>query len=145
MEITPLALLRQDPEHVLLTLPTHLHGQQGPSLVASIRRGSPRHGPQTGREVETDKFQNTQYLPPYAEFTPKQIRERYLNYLRPEITKEGFSLEEDLKICRFVMEHGKHWRRLEEVLPGRAEGCIKGRYYGKLQRLMTRRKDETDS
>jgi hypothetical protein len=25
---------------------------------------------------------------------------------------------------------------MEEVLPGRSEGCIKGRYYGKLQRII---------
>lgn len=33
------------------------------------------------------------------EFTSKQIRERYLNYLRPNINKEDFTFEEDLKIC----------------------------------------------
>lgn len=29
----------------------------------------------------------------YLEFTPKQIRERYLNYLRPNIDKSEFTFE----------------------------------------------------
>jgi hypothetical protein len=145
MEINPPTLRRKDPEHVLLPLQTHLHGQQG-SRLDPLRRGdSLPSRPQTGREVEANKFQNAQYPPPYLEFTPKQIRERYLNYLRPEISKEEFSLEEDLNICRFVMEQGKHWRKMEEVLPGRTEGCIKGRYYGKLQKIISRPKDHQDS
>lgn len=143
MEINPSALLRQDTKHVLLTLSTYIHGQQRQSLVSLIGRIRSFPRSQTGREVEIDKFQNAQYLPPYVEFAPKQIRERYLNYLRPEKSKEEFSLEEDMKICKFVMEHGKHWRRMEEVLPGRAEGCIKGRYYGKLQGLMIRGKEQS--
>ena len=35
----------------------------------------------------------------YSEFTSKQIRERYLNYLRPHINKDDFTFQEDLKIC----------------------------------------------
>jgi hypothetical protein len=63
---------------------------------------------------------SSKYVFPYLEFTPKQIRERYLNYLRPNINKEDFSLEEDLIIVRFVLEEGKHWRKMEQILPGRS-------------------------
>jgi hypothetical protein len=45
-------------------------------------------------------------------------------------------LEEDFKICRYVLEHGKHWRKIEELIPSRSEGSIKGRYYGKLQQII---------
>jgi hypothetical protein len=81
---------------------------------------------------------------PYIAFTPKQIRERYLNYLRPNIDRSDFSIDEDFKICKFVLESGKHWRRLEETLPGRPEGTIKSRFYSKLQDVIKTAHEDDD-
>ena len=71
-----------------------------------------------------------------SECSSKQIRQRYLNYLRPNIKKDDFTFEEDLKICEYVIAHGNHWRQMEELLDGRPEGLIKGRYYGRLQKVI---------
>jgi hypothetical protein len=42
------------------------------------------------------------------------------------------------------LENGKHWRKLEEMLPGRPEGSIKGRYYAKLAEIIERAHDDDD-
>jgi len=34
----------------------------------------------------------------YLERTHKQVKEHYMNYLRPSIKKDDWSLEEDLKL-----------------------------------------------
>lgn len=86
--------------------------------------------------MEENKRRTNEYTLIYVDFTPKQIRERYLNYLRPNIDRSDFSIEEDFKICKFVIEMGKHWRKLEESLPGRPEGTIKSRFYAKLQDII---------
>ena len=136
MERPAVTLRGEDAEHVLQPLQADLDEHEGQELVE--RRGGTAGGlrAQVWGKVEINKFQNAKYLPHYIEFTPKQIRERFLNYLRPSIKKDDFQFAEDLEICKFVLAHGKHWRKMEEVLPGRPEGCIKGRYYGKLQKII---------
>lgn len=136
MERPALALRGEDAEHVLQPLQTDLDEHEGPELVGRLGGTAGGLRAQVRVEVEINKFQNAKYLPHYIEFTPKQIRERFLNYLRPSIRKDDFQFQEDLEICKFVLEHGKHWRKMEEILPGRPEGCIKGRYYGKLQKII---------
>lgn len=39
----------------------------------------------------------------------KQIRERYLNVIRPEIKKLAFSEEEDLKVMELYTKYGSRW------------------------------------
>lgn len=136
MERPAFSLRGKDAEHVLQSLQAYLHVHKGQELVKRIGRAGGGLRTQVWRKVEVNKFQNAKYIPHYIEFTPKQIRERFLNYLRPSIKKDDFHFEEDLKICKYVLEHGKHWRKMEEILPGRPEGCIKGRYYGKLQKII---------
>ena len=42
---------------------------------------------------------------------PKQIREHYLNFLRPDILKTEWTPKEDLKICELVQEKGRCWKK----------------------------------
>lgn len=107
------ALRGKDAEHVLQPLQTHLDVHEGQELVTRLGRAGGGLRAQVWGKVEINKFQNAKYLPHYTEFTPKQIRERFLNYLRPSIIKDDFQFEEDLKICKYVLEHGKHWRKME--------------------------------
>lgn len=86
--------------------------------------------------METDQSSPPPYFALYLGFTPKQIRERYLNALRDNLKKDEFTLEDDRAICNYVLAHGKHWRKMEDILPGRSEGSIKGRYYSKLCPLL---------
>ena len=50
------------------------------------------------------------------ERTPKQIEDHYMNYLRPEISKEPWCLEEDLMLIQLLAEYGKDWKELEKKM-----------------------------
>ena len=67
--------------------------------------------------------------------TPKQIKEHYLNYLKPGIKKEDWTIEEDLQLINFLNKFGKNWKKIENMLEGRTQNQIKNRYFGRLKKL----------
>ena len=69
------------------------------------------------------------------ERTHKQLKEHYLNYLRPEIKKEEWTLEEDLKLVELLNRYGKEWKIIERNFEGRTQNQIKNRYFGRLKKL----------
>lgn len=73
------------------------------------------------------------------DYSSKQIRERYLNHLRPDIQAADWTLDEDLQLCKLVDAHGRKWKLFESQMPGRTENAIKNRYYGYLQRVRKRK------
>eukprot|EP01022_Parablepharisma_sp_SALTPOND_P013063 TRINITY_DN1717_c0_g1_i1.p3 TRINITY_DN1717_c0_g1~~TRINITY_DN1717_c0_g1_i1.p3 ORF type:complete len:371 (-),score=35.56 TRINITY_DN1717_c0_g1_i1:4925-6037(-) len=76
----------------------------------------------------------------------KQIRERYINFLKKERVASEFTAEEDNIIINFVQEKGRKWSSIAELLPGRTPIMIKNRYYAKLKRaLKLNEKDRTGS
>lgn len=50
----------------------------------------------------------------FVEKTCKQIKEHYMNYLRPDINKEEWTLEEDLKLVECLNKFGKNWKVIEQ-------------------------------
>jgi hypothetical protein len=64
----------------------------------------------------------------------KQIRDRFLNYLDPEINKIKFKKEEDDKIIDLYKEHGSKWSVIAKSFPGRTGDMIKNRFYSCLKR-----------
>ena len=71
--------------------------------------------------------------------THKQVKEHYLNYLRPEINKDEWTLQEDLKLVECLNKYGKDWKEIEESLQGRTQNQIKNRYFGRLKKLAERK------
>ncbi|CAD8118805.1 unnamed protein product [Paramecium sonneborni] len=71
-----------------------------------------------------------QYLP---EKTSKQIRERYINKLNPQIKFEPFTEEEDQIIINAYREIGSKWSKIQDLLIGRPENMIKNRFYSYLR------------
>ncbi len=63
----------------------------------------------------------------------KQIRERYVNFLKKERSPAEFSSEEDALILTYVQEKGRKWSAISDLLPGRTPIMIKNRYYAKLR------------
>lgn len=63
------------------------------------------------------------------------MRDHYVNYLKPEISKGEWTLEEDVELVRLFNLHGKDWRAIEQSLPGRSRNQIKNRFFGKITRL----------
>ena len=60
----------------------------------------------------------------------KQIRDRYINNLKPGIKNNNYwSIEEDEKIVSLCHQYGKKWAKIAKHLPGRSECQIKNRFY----------------
>ena len=63
--------------------------------------------------------------------TSSRIRERYMNYLCPDLQKkdEEWTEEEDRILMAAQDEMGNRWTAIARVLPGRGSNMIKNRWY----------------
>ena len=66
--------------------------------------------------------------------SPRQVREHWLNYLDPSLTKQHWTPEEDRLLLFYHAEYGKSWASIAKILPRRNENQIKNRIKT-LQRL----------
>lgn len=64
----------------------------------------------------------------------KQIRDRFLNYLDPNINRDKFTEEEDKKIIESYIKHGSKWSVIAKNFLGRTGDMIKNRFYSCLKR-----------
>lgn len=71
--------------------------------------------------------------------TGKQCRERWLNHLRPDIRKGGWTQAEDSLIIREQARRGNRWSDIARLLPGRSDNAVKNRYNATLKRQMLAR------
>jgi hypothetical protein len=65
--------------------------------------------------------------------TARQCRDRWLNYLSPEIASEPWTPEEDQLLVEKINEMGDHWTWMTPFFNARSENDIKGRWYSRLQ------------
>lgn len=72
--------------------------------------------------------------------TGKQIRDRYLNSLDPEINHDKFTVEEDYKILECYERLGTKWSLISDFFPDRTADMIKNRFYSKVKREMPKMK-----
>jgi len=68
--------------------------------------------------------------------TGKQIRDRYLNKLRPNIKCGDWTPVEDELMIRLLAEVGNRWSLIASHLPGRTEGQVKNRYYSSIKKRL---------
>jgi hypothetical protein len=65
--------------------------------------------------------------------TARQCRERWMNYLSPQVRTGAWTREEDERLVAQVSEHGRSWSILSRLFEGRSENDIKNRWYAHVQ------------
>jgi len=68
--------------------------------------------------------------------TGKQVRDRYLNKLRPNIKCGDWSAEEDERLISLLKEVGNRWSLIATHLPGRTEGQVQNRFYSCIKKRL---------
>ena len=71
------------------------------------------------------------------ERTGRQCRERYYNYLSPEITNSPWTPEEDQILIQEVQISGSSWSKIAPKFPGRSPNNIKNRWYKVLSKRLS--------
>ena len=75
----------------------------------------------------------------------KQIRDHYLNKLAPAISKDKWTEDEDHRILALFKIHGRKWRKISELMPGRSEAMVKNRFYGRFKAVLMESEPLKDS
>lgn len=79
--------------------------------------------------------------------TGKQCRERWHNHLNPELKKEEWSQEDEMKIFELQKQFGNKWSEIAEHMPGRTDNSIKNCFYSAIRRNLrkyNKRKNESE-
>jgi hypothetical protein len=65
--------------------------------------------------------------------TPRQCRERWLNYLCPQVRIAPWTKQEDELLVAMVNEHCRAWSVISRWFNGRSENDVKNRWYSHLR------------
>ncbi|KAL7228324.1 hypothetical protein ACSBR2_007107 [Camellia fascicularis] len=75
----------------------------------------------------------------------KQCRERWHNHLRPDIKKDIWSEEEEMKLIEVHRQLGSKWAAIAREMPGRTENTIKNHWNATKRRRISKRKGQYNS
>jgi len=64
----------------------------------------------------------------------KQIRDRFINVLDPEIRKGKFTEDEDNKLIALFKQHGPKWATIARYYPKRTADMIKNRFHSSIKK-----------
>jgi hypothetical protein len=63
-----------------------------------------------------------------AQVSPRQCKERWTQYLAPNVTRGQWTRDEDLLLMEKVKQCGQQWKQLETFFPGRKDNHLKNRH-----------------
>jgi myb proto-oncogene protein len=66
----------------------------------------------------------------------KQIRDRFINVLDPEIKKGKFTDEEDRKLIQLFQQYGPKWATISKYYPNRTADMIKNRFHSSIKKKL---------
>jgi hypothetical protein len=66
--------------------------------------------------------------------TSKQCKERWINYLRPDISFNKWSKKEEILVFKYLRVYGNHWSKIAEKLKGRTENSVKNYFYSTIRK-----------
>jgi hypothetical protein len=97
--------------------PTRKKGKWDKEEDRHILAAVEEHGPKWNEIAKTFPNRNA-----------KQIRNRYINYLDPNISQERFTTAEDIAILDMYNVYGGRWKLIKQYLPNRSSDMIKNRF-----------------
>ena len=65
--------------------------------------------------------------------TARQCRDRWLNYLAPNVRRTPWTPEEDKLLLEKINDLGTHWSSISKYFDGRSDNHIKNRWYSYLK------------
>ena len=74
----------------------------------------------------------------------KQIRDRYLNVLCPNINKKKFSIEEDILLLELYKKYGPKWSIIHTFFKNRTTDMIKNRFHSSLKKRFEENKSNNN-
>lgn len=66
----------------------------------------------------------------------KQIRDRFINVLDPDVKKGKFSYKEDRRIKELYLKYGPRWATIARGLPNRTPDMIKNRFHSSIKKYL---------
>jgi hypothetical protein len=75
----------------------------------------------------------------------KQCRERWLNHLDPQISRDPWTAEEDRSLMILHEQYGNSWSKIAAHMPTRSDNMIKNRWYSTLAKKVNRIETADDS
>ncbi|OHT10718.1 Myb-like DNA-binding domain containing protein [Tritrichomonas foetus] len=72
----------------------------------------------------------------------RQCRDRYMNYLSPEVKNDGWTADEDLLLIQKVQEYGTKWSKIRKFFERRTASALKNRWNFRLCRIQEKRLKE---
>ena len=76
---------------------------------------------------------------------PRQCRERWNNYINPELSNLPWTIEEDLLLAKIYAQTGPHWSKIGKYFPRRSDNSIRNRWHALLKRSERRNSNATSS